>query len=629
MIKAHLDFEIRSRISLKKSNVSVYAKHPTTSVLCLAYALDDGPIKIWVPGDSFPFPKGEPIRFYAWNAEFEYTIWNQLCVREYGWPPIDARFFRDVQALAAYYGYPRKLEKAAPMFDVAKDKEGHKLMMKLSVPQKGKVQGNQYVGGKFTEITDELQARLNRYCMTDVEVERIISDRLGELPPLVNAYWQANLKINQTGIPIDPEFCMGGFHIFEEEKKRATKRLSKITNGEITTVNQGKRYHKFLNERGIYLTKDGKPSLAKDIVEANADKHEILQIRQLCNSSAPSKYAAMLNHADGGGVCKNGYSFYGASTGRASGSGVQFHNFKKLRKKADPMVIEAIIDGCRDILDVLYGGKIIAALGDYVRSAIIPFPGEKLVVADLSQIEARIVFWIAGQPADFSHIYEDMAAEIYNIPVESIGKDSTERQTGKAVILGAGFGMGHKKFRVQAAKAGVILTEEFAEKSICAFRTKYPKIVASWRNLMRAFEMAFNHETTVAFDERLTFGYDNGAVWIELPSKRRLYYRNVERTVEDGRPTYYYTGGKGRKKITPPIVIENIVQATAADLFFHAIIDMQTEGYKVILQTHDEIGVSGKDVSVSVIEEMMTRSRPWSTGLKIGAEVKEKNRYYE
>lgn len=635
MIKVHLDYETRSRVALKKTNVSVYAKDPTTDVLCLAYALDDGPTMVWVPGSPFPFPSGEPLLFYAWNAEFEYTIWNEVCTKRYGWPTLDSRFFRCVQALAAYYGYPRKLEQAAPRFGVAKDTEGHALMKKLTQPQKAKLNGNRYVGGEFLALEGSAWDRLLAYCVQDVEVERVISNELGELPPLVLDYWRANLKINQTGIPVDLEFCLGAHTLFEGEKQRATKRLGEITKGEdgkprITTANQCKRILAYLQEEGIFLEKDGKPSLAEAVVTENAHRHEILQIRQLCRSSAPTKYASMLNHAGIDGVCRNGYMFYGAGTGRASGSGVQFHNFKKNRKKADPMVIEAIRDGCRETLDVLYGGKIVQALGDYVRSAIVPFSGEKLIVADLSQIEARIVFWIAGQEADFSNIYEAMAADIYKRPVESIGKDSDERQLGKATILGSGFGMGHKKFRTQAKdKYGIAITEEFAEQAICAFRAKYPKIVACWRNLMRAFEMAFNHEKTVAFDERLAFGYEDGAVWIELPSGRRLYYRDVKRIMEEGRPSYYYVGPKGRKKITPPIIIENIVQATAADLFLHAVIDMQAEGLKVILQTHDEIGVSGSGVSPATVEAIMTRSRPWSTGLKIGAEVKEKNRYYE
>lgn len=633
MKTVHIDFETRSRIALDETNVSVYAGDESTELLCMAYAYDDGPIRIWLPGDPFPFKKGISQRFMAWNAEFELEVWNAVCTRLYDWPEIGPDNIYCVLAISAYYGYSRKLDTAAATFGMKKWKKGHEAMMTCTKPKRAKKFGNRYVGGEFVPFEGVLKRMVLKYCRHDVKIEREIFDKLGDVPDQVRRQWLSHYEIAQTGIPVDIEFVRSANGLYQAEAAMATERLSKITDGRVTTADQRERIINELESEGIVLPEweaNGiyKPNLQEDTVAANLDKHELLRIRYTCKNASPRKYASILNHLSPDGVCRNQYLFYGAGTGRSSATGVQFQNFFKRRKKADRMVIDAIRAGDRTTLAALYNGEVIHALSEYVRSSIMPFPGEKLVVADLSQVEARITFWLAGEDADFNGIYEQMAAEVYKIPVESIGKESNERQLGKAIILGCGFKMGAQKFKAQAAKWGVIITDEFAQFCVDAFRRKYTKIVALWDQLARAMRMTYERELERVRVGRLAFGYeDPSTVTVELPSGRKLYYRDVQ--PYDSR-VLQYTSHKGVKMLTPSILIENPVQAIAADIFFAGALTIQEDGHKIVLHTHDEVGISVPlSTHKSDIEKAMSQSPPWASDLSVAVEAKERSRYYE
>lgn len=142
MADVYLDFETRSRVDLKTAGVYRYAIDPSTDALCLAYAVDEGPVSVWRKGRPFPAALKRAIDggalLHAHNASFERLIWSHVCVARYGWPEVDLERWRCTAAAAAAAALPRSLADAASALGlgVAKDLEGKKIMLKLCKPKK-------------------------------------------------------------------------------------------------------------------------------------------------------------------------------------------------------------------------------------------------------------------------------------------------------------------------------------------------------------------------------------------------------------------------------------------------------------------------------------------------------------
>lgn len=142
MSDVFLDFETRSRVDLKTAGVYRYAMDPSTDALCLAFAVDGGPVWVWRKGRPFPTALKRAIDggalLHAHNAAFERLIWQHVCVPRYGWPEVDLERWRCTAAGAAAVALPRSLADAASALEleVAKDLEGKKIMLKLCRPKR-------------------------------------------------------------------------------------------------------------------------------------------------------------------------------------------------------------------------------------------------------------------------------------------------------------------------------------------------------------------------------------------------------------------------------------------------------------------------------------------------------------
>ena len=102
-----LDFETHSQAPIKSVGAWVYAEHPTTEVLCMSYAIDDGKPQLWLPDDPLPefVTNPENITLHAWNSFFEYAIWHQ-CLK---WPSVPVTQWDNTQAHAMALSLPRSL----------------------------------------------------------------------------------------------------------------------------------------------------------------------------------------------------------------------------------------------------------------------------------------------------------------------------------------------------------------------------------------------------------------------------------------------------------------------------------------------------------------------------------------
>ncbi len=125
---------------LPAAGTAAYAEHPSTEVICLYYNLKDGQGRRgWFPGTPPPEPLLQYIRdggiIEAWNVTFEFWIWNVVCVRKYGWPPLPLSQCRCAMAKSRRFSLPGSLDVAAKVLGTQqKDKRGKQLITKLTRP---------------------------------------------------------------------------------------------------------------------------------------------------------------------------------------------------------------------------------------------------------------------------------------------------------------------------------------------------------------------------------------------------------------------------------------------------------------------------------------------------------------
>jgi len=302
-----------------------------------------------------------------------------------------------------------------------------------------------------------------------------------------------------------------------------------------------------------------------------------------------------------GGRVRYGLKYFGANhTGRWSGdSGLNCQNLPR-----DPLE------------------------GVNIRECFVASEGHKLFIADYSQIEARVSLWLCGDHGQLELVrngmcvYEAHARKTMGydlpIPLKQAAKDDKSyydlRQYAKARTLGLGFGLGASRFQSYAKTiAGLDLTAEESEQTVAQFRSSNPKVVGMWNNLGRGLSVA-SREASRTFE-------------LELPSGRTIHYWDVVQT-RDGMFARRERGGE-RVKMFGGKLFENLVQATAREVFALAIQRIEQAGVPVIMHTHDEIicEIPEDMDGAAVIPPLMVETPPWAAGLPIGVEHMTSKRY--
>ena len=187
----HRDYETRSVCLLGKEKKAVdtytYARHSSTEVRCCGFAVDDQPVRLWLPGDPVPPEFVEAANSPHWravahNASFEMMIERYILAPRYGFPiiPLERNICTDAMALSL--SLPTTLEQVAEALELAhrKDIAGSKLMLSMCKPRKAR-KGEDPAQIYWPDEDEEKLARLYEYCRQDVEVEREIYKRLSDV----------------------------------------------------------------------------------------------------------------------------------------------------------------------------------------------------------------------------------------------------------------------------------------------------------------------------------------------------------------------------------------------------------------------------------------------------------------
>ena len=268
--------------------------------------------------------------------------------------------------------------------------------------------------------------------------------------------------------------------------------------------------------------------------------------------------------------------------------------------------------------------------GSALKRAICAPTGYQMIDCDSSQIEARTLAWLAGQEdlieafENGEDVYKIMASAIYVKAEEDITKD--ERFVGKTTILGAGYGMGSKKFGVQLKTFGVEVEEGEASRIVSVYRETYPCIPSLWKEASKVLD-AIVDDSTCEFGREGVL-YVEGRKGIRLPNGLYIKYPNLRKqTNEDGKDEYVYDTKRGKTTIPNRIyggkVVENVCQALARIIVGEQMLHIARK-YKVVMTVHDAVACIVPDAEAQTGQEfveMCMRMRPkWAQDLPLNCE---------
>ncbi len=271
--------------------------------------------------------------------------------------------------------------------------------------------------------------------------------------------------------------------------------------------------------------------------------------------------------------------------------------------------------------------------GKRLKDSLIAPDGYMLVDCDSSQIEARVLAWLAEQDdlteafRNGDDVYKKMAMSIYNVKDESkITKD--QRFVGKTTILGAGYGMGAMRFKEQLRSFGFDMTIEEARRVIKVYREKNYSITTLWNDAGYMLKCLSKGDDT-ALGRKGVLEVVSKESAIRLPSGLLMRYTDLKddsKKPEDGpppKPEYSYKTRRGRTRIYGGKVIENVCQAIARCIIAEQMIKI-SKRYNVVLTVHDSIvccvPTSRVDEARDYIERAMRWTPDWAAGLPIDCE---------
>jgi len=263
-----------------------------------------------------------------------------------------------------------------------------------------------------------------------------------------------------------------------------------------------------------------------------------------------------------------------------------------------------------------------------LKRAIRAPEGYVIIDSDSSQIEARVLAWLAEQNdlveafEKGEDVYKIMASAIYNKPVEEVSKD--ERFVGKTTILGAGYGMGAVKFAAQLKTLGTEVAEDECKRIIDVYRKTYAKIPELWSAAQSCLD-AIVSKKMAYLGRKDVVNLDPNEFGFLLPNKLWLRYDKLQKVRDsEGKTQYEYPTRKGTTKIYGGKVIENLCQAIARCVIAEQMI-LITKRYKVVLTVHDAVAcIAPKEEAeeAKAYVEQCMRSRPqWCVDLPLNCEA--------
>ena len=621
----HIDIETYSPTDLKKSGVYKYAEDVNFRILIICFALDGGEV-FTVDMLDHPSNPNDPnyiyfiqlirerdVKFCAHNAQFE-----RICFKN--WFVEGSDVYKAISSptrwlctanLSAQFGYPLSLagaSEALQLADKAKLSTGKELIKYFCVPCKP----TKVNGGRVRNLPDHAPDKweeFKKYCVRDVEAERAIHEKLGKFKDSdsEDLVYIADQIINDRGIKLDSYFVSAAKKGAEESKETILAELKSFAG--IENPNSPAQLCDWLSKQlGETVESVSKGAIDDLLSDPATPDHvrKVLRLRLASGKSSVKKYDAMLNAECSDGRLRGLVRYYGASrTGRWAGRLVQVQNLP--RNYIDDL------DGARDLalqgydcLSMLYSDTL-DTYSQLIRTSLVAPVGKKLVVADYSAIEARVLAWLAGETwrldvfNTHGKIYEASAANMFSVPIEQVTKGSDLRSKGKIAELALGYGgsvgalsqMGGEKMGLtQGQMKGLVESWRNANRNITKFWREVERLAL--KAVASGGEQGFIMRCGEKF--RFHFGCIDGSLSVMLPSGRPLYYQDA-RVCEGkfGQRAIKYksidqtTGKWGWVETYGGKLTENIVQAVARDLMAYSLVRLESRGEATVMHVHDEV----------------------------------------
>lgn len=647
----------RGKPGIQGVGAPVYAEHPSTEVLSLAYDLKDGlGARLWIPGAPPPLGLFDYIArgglLAAWNSGFEYYIWKHVCHERLGWPPLPLDQLRCDMAKGRAFSLPGNLGKAgaALELDILKDKEGASLIKKLCCP-KNPSKADPSLRRTPRSHPDEFYG-LYCYNITDIKAEAAISEAVPDLLPQELELWLLDQRINTRGVYIDAGALANCLATVSTAQAWYTEELRDITQGAVQTASEIKKLSEWLGSQGLYMASLDADHVEEALGRSDLETHvrRVLEIRASLGAASVKKLFAIERMLSRDGRLRDLFGFCGASrTGRFAGYGPQPQNLPNSGplKKWGPEEVEECLNviATRDIraVESAYGDATGAVAG-CLRGLFSAAPGRDLICSDFSAIEAVVLAQLAGEAwrievfRTHGKIYEMSASAITGVPFEEMmehkrttGDHHPARKTiGKVAELASGY-----QGWIGAWKnfgAADFMDDDEIKGAVLKWRAASPAIVKFWADIERAFVTAVLNPQNAYELQGLKFGMQNDKLIIQLLSGRRLTYHQPEVVATKdawGRDKWEcsfmgidtFTKKWGRIETYGGKLTENVTQATARDILAYAMLNIERAGYPIVLHVHDEIvsEVPEGAGSVEEFEKIMAKMPPWASDWPIKA----------
>ena len=627
----YIDFETYSEVDIKVVGGYNYVNHPSTQIICFSHGLDLGEVELWTPAkgdlpEYIPEALDTKYLFTAHNAAFDWRIWNTIGHKQLGWPRVPLSQVLDTQALCQTYTLPGKLETAGLALGVInlKSKKGASLINRLCSPNKQGEQPHPWDHRYAQYFRDFFQ-----YCIDDTKSMREIVQTLPrqELLPIEQRIWELTYRINTRGLPIAyEEVCAILDHVSTYVEKKS-KDIPELSGGAFEKVTQVAKLLAWCNAKGYNVDNMQAATVERSIDDPNCPPEvlNMLMLRQELGRSSTAKFKKLKALAGKRGDQHFVYDnivFHGAAPGRWTGRGFQMHNLPRMKVKDPDAVINQFLRG--EVIDDPVG-KAKALIRPMIKTA----PDESIIVSDYSSIEYILLCWAAGDLIAMDRFaggfdqYIDMASSRYAVSYDEILEgcadedpaSKAQRQMGKVIILGCGYGMGWETFITTAwDQFKMRIEEEDAKLGIRTYRTKYHLVKLLWDELKKAAIRAVITDKQQKYG-LFTFGTfrKNGIRWLamRLPSGKSIYYCRpmieehfIPRYEEMGPvPTIIhwgvnaYTKKWSKLKLIPGRITENAIQGTAREVMAQGMLNVEEKmpEARLIGTVHDEALAKIKD----------------------------------
>jgi DNA polymerase len=570
---------------------------------------------------------------HCWNANFEWSVWNNICAPRFHWPALPIERFHCTMATAACAGLPMSLDEAAIAVGspYLKDKGGQALMTRMARPRRIDPDGAPRWWHREDEHRVEL---LVEYNLADVRAEREVHLRMPRMTQREREIWLADQRMNARGLPVDLKLLGDLSALTLVELFRFNREIARVTNGAVSGATANVKLLAWVQARGYPHNTLEKDTLdhfinSSAFVLLDPDVSAVLLFRAEAAKTSTAKLRTIARYSMHDGVARNLIQYGGAvRTLRWAGRGPQIQNFPRPIIEHVPEAIDAILDGIDENGLRLLFGRPLDVVSSCLRGVFKAPPGKMFAICDYHAIEAIVLAWLANDEA-LLNVFR-RGENVYLFTAQSVG--SNDRKLGKVLRLACGYGMGHVKFQETALGYRLKLTLDEARAAVNAFRAANPLIVSLW-HLLEAFAIKAIQNPTSDYQcgklrIRMADEKDRlkGALLIRLPSGRSLVYRNAR--VEHGRIIFWgvdqFTRRWKELDTYGGKLVENATQAVARDLLAEAVVNIDREFPNTLCTTvHDEvIGMAnGEDVAELFDGMKLAMSTPpaWASGMPLTA----------